>query len=81
LSDKPENSVQSAPSLSALVETAVDSALLIDARGSVGEAKQDEGSIVVGTLHDLTEQRAEELFAHIQKMEMAGLQTGRIAHD
>jgi signal transduction histidine kinase len=79
LADKPENSVQSAPSLGALVETAVDSAILIDARGNVGEAKQDERSIK--TLHDLTEQRAEELLAHIQKMEMAGLQTGRIAHD
>jgi signal transduction histidine kinase len=81
LADKPENSIQRAPSLSALVETAVDSAILIDAHGSVGEAKQDERSILAGILHDLTEQRAEEFLAYIQKMEIAGLQTGRIAHD
>lgn len=79
---KSENSIRSAPSLSALVETAVDSAILIDAPGSVGEARQDERSIVVGILHDLTEhKRAEELLAHIQKTETAGLQIGRIAHD
>jgi signal transduction histidine kinase len=82
LADKPENSIRSAPSLSALVETAVDSAILIEAHGSVGEAKQDERSVFVGILHDLTEhKRVEELLAHIQKMEMAGLQVGRIAHD
>jgi signal transduction histidine kinase len=82
LADKPENSIQSAPSLSALVETAVDSAILIDAHGSVAEAKQDGRSIFAGILHDLTEhKRAEELLAHIQKMEMADLQIGRIAHD
>jgi len=38
--------------------------------------------MLVGILHDLTEpKRAEELLAHSQKTEMAGLQIGRIAHD
>ena len=82
MADKPENSIRSAPSLSALIETAVDSAILIDARGSVGEARRDERSIVVGILHDLTEhKRSEQLLAYIQEMEMAGPQIGRIAHD
>jgi signal transduction histidine kinase len=82
LADKSENSIRSAPSLSVLVETAVDSAILIDARGSVGDARQDERSIVGGIRHDLTEpKRAEELLAHIQKTETAGLQIRRIAHD
>jgi signal transduction histidine kinase len=82
LAGKFENSTRSAPSLSALVETAVDGAIRIDARGGVGEARQDGRSIVVGIRHDLTEpKRAEELLAHIQKTETAGLQIGRIAHD
>jgi signal transduction histidine kinase len=82
LADKSENSIWSAPSRRALVETAVDSAILIDARGSVGDARQDERSVVGGKLHDLAEpKRAEELLAHIQKTETAGLQIGRIAHD
>jgi signal transduction histidine kinase len=82
LAYKSESSIRSAPSLSALVETAVDSAILIDARGSVGDSKQDERSIVGGIRHDLTEfKRAEELLAHIQKTETAGLQIGRIVHD
>jgi len=76
LAYKSENSVRSAPSPCALVETAVDSAILIDARGSVGDAKQG------GIRHDLAEpKRAEELLAYIQKTETAGLQIGRIAHD
>ena len=54
----------------------------MDARGSVGDAKQDERSIVVGIRHDLAKpKRAEELLAHIQETETAGLQIGRIAHD
>jgi signal transduction histidine kinase len=81
LADKLEYGIQSAPSLSALVETAVDRAILIDAHGSVGEAKQDERSILAGILHDLTEQRAEELLVYIQRMEITGLQVRRIAHD
>jgi signal transduction histidine kinase len=82
LAYKSENSIRSAPSLSSLAETAGDSAILIDARGSVGDAKQGERSVVVGIRRDLAEpMRAEELLAHIQKTEMAGLQIGRIAHD
>ena len=82
MADKSEDSIRSAPSLSALVETAVDSAILIGARGSVGDARQDERSVVGGKLHDLAEpKRAEELLAHIQKTETAGLQIGRIVHD
>ena len=65
--------------LSALVETAGDGAILIDARG---DAKQDERSVVGGIRHDLAEpKRAEELLAHSQNTETAGLQIGRIAHD
>jgi len=82
LADKSENSIRSAPSLGPLVETAVDSAILIDAHGSVGEARKDERSIVAGILHDLIEpKRAEQLLVHIQKMEPTGLQIGHIAHD
>jgi signal transduction histidine kinase len=81
LADKPENNIRSTPSLSALVETSGDSGTLIDARGSNGESKQDETSILVGIPHNFTERRAEELLALIQKMEAVGLQTGRIAHD
>jgi signal transduction histidine kinase len=82
LADKSENSIRSAPSRRALVETAVDNAILIDARHSVGDAKQDQRSVVAGIRHDLAEpKRAEELLAHIQKEEAAGLQIGRIAHD
>jgi signal transduction histidine kinase len=82
LAYKSESSIRSAPSLSALVETAVDSAILIDARSSVGDSKQNERSIVGGIRQDLTElKRAEELLAHIQKTETAGLQIGRIVHD
>jgi signal transduction histidine kinase len=76
LAGKFENSIRSAPSLSALVETSVGSAILIDARGSVGAANQDERSDVAGIRHGLTDERAEELLA-----EPAGLQIGRIAHD
>jgi signal transduction histidine kinase len=82
LADKSENSIRSAPSLSALVETAVGSAILIDARGSVGDARQDERSVVGGIRHDLAEPKlAGELLAHIQKAETADLQIGRIAHE
>lgn len=82
MAGKSENSIRNAPSPGTRVETAVDSAILIDARGGVGEAKQDERSIVAGIRHDLAEpKRAEELLAHSQKTETAGLQIGRIAHD
>ena len=82
MADKSENSIRIAPSRSALVEIAVDSAILIDVGGSDGEAKQNERSVVVGILHDLAEpKRAEELLGHIQKTETASLQIGRIAHD
>jgi signal transduction histidine kinase len=82
LTYKSENSIRTAPWLSAFVETAVDSAILIDAPGSVGEAMLDERSIVGEIRLDLTEpKRAEELLAHSQKTETAGSQIGRIAHD
>jgi signal transduction histidine kinase len=81
LASKSENSIQNTPWLSALVETEVDSAILIDASGSVGAANQDERSDVTGIRHDLTDKRAEELLADSQKTEMDSLQIGRIAHD
>lgn len=70
--------------LQAVMETAVDGVIFIDAHGrlSVGEAKQGEGSIFVGIVHDLTERkRAEELLAQAQNMEMVRQLTGGIAHD
>jgi signal transduction histidine kinase len=81
LASKSESSIQNTPWLSALVETEVDSAILIDASGSVGAANQDERSDVTGIRHDLTDKRAEELLADSQKTEMDSLQIGRIAHD
>jgi signal transduction histidine kinase len=47
----------------------------------LSEAEQDETSMFVGILHDLTDTRAEEVLAHSQETEPAGLQIGRIAHD
>ena len=81
MAGKSENSIQNTPWLSALVETEVDSAILIDARGSVGAVNQDERSDVTGIRHEVTDKRAEELLADCQKTETAGLQIGRIAHD
>jgi signal transduction histidine kinase len=53
-----------------------------DTSPRLSEAKQDERSMLVGILHDLSEhKRAEELLVHSQKAEIAGLQIGRIAHD
>jgi signal transduction histidine kinase len=49
---------------------------------SVGETKQDEGSVFVGIVHDLTEvKRTEELLARAQEAETGGQLTGAIAHD
>ena len=49
---------------------------------SVGEARQDGGSIFVGILHDLTgRKRTEEQLAQAQKMEIVGQLSGGIAHD
>ncbi len=49
---------------------------------SVGEAKQDGGSVFVGIIHDLTERkRTEEKLTRAQKMEAVGQLSGGIAHD
>jgi CheY-like chemotaxis protein len=49
---------------------------------SISEAKQDEGSMLVGIIHELTERkRTEELCAQVQETEMVDQVTGGIAHD
>jgi PAS domain S-box-containing protein len=49
---------------------------------SVGEAKQDDESIFVGIIHDLTaRKRTEEQLVQAQKMETVGQLSGGIAHD
>jgi PAS domain S-box-containing protein len=49
---------------------------------SVGQAKQDNQSLFVGLIHDLTERkRTEEQLVQAQKMEAVGQLSGGIAHD
>ena len=49
---------------------------------SVGEAKQEDGSIFVGIIHDLSaRKRTEEQLVQAQKMESVGQLSGGIAHD
>jgi len=49
---------------------------------SVGEAKQEHGSVFVGVIHDVTDRkRVMEQLVQAQKMETVGQLSGGIAHD